>query len=125
MRHTKLMAAALAAGTAFALPACGGGGGGEANNTAVNAMETGFGNVADPSAVETMGNGSEAMNGGALGTGNAAGDGAAGGGNASGTGAAAGNSGADAGTGAGAAGRGTNVGGDAGGNAAGGTSNGM
>ena len=82
MRHSKLAAAAFAGGAALALSACGGGGG-EANNTAMNALESGFGNAADPSAVETMGNGAEAIdmgndaNGGA--GANGSGDSAAGG----------------------------------------------
>ena len=105
MRRSKLLSAAtLAAGAAFALSACGGSGG-EANNTAMNAAQSGFGNAADPSAVETMGNGAEAVDLGA----NAMG------GNAAGAG--------DAGNGSGTATG--NGGGDAGGNAAGGTSNGM
>ena len=59
MRRFKLpAAAALAAGAGLALSACGGSGG-EANNTAMNAAESGVGNAADPSAVETMGNGAE------------------------------------------------------------------
>lgn len=61
MRGSKLPAAAsILASVALALSACGGGGG-EANNTAMNAAQSGFGNAADPSAVETMGNGAEVV----------------------------------------------------------------
>jgi hypothetical protein len=97
MRRSKPRAAfAIAAGAALALSACSGGGG-EENNMAMNAAESGFGNAADPSAVETMGNGAEPVNAGN---------------DVNGTG--------ETGNGAG-----TKAGGDAGGNAAGGTSNGM
>lgn len=123
MRNVKPTAAMLLiAGTALALTACGDGA--ETNNSAMNAADSGFGNVADPTAVETMSNGTD-MNGGAgaIGTGTDAG-GNSGSGSGSGNGQSMGNSnaGADSGTGTGT---GTNVGGDTGGNAAGGTSNGM
>jgi hypothetical protein len=58
MRRFKHAAPSIAIGAALALSACGGGAA-EENNTALNAAQSGFGNSADPSAVETMGNGGE------------------------------------------------------------------
>ncbi len=109
MRHPKSAAGALLAGTALLLAACGGG---EADNAADNVVfDTDFGNLGDPSAVETMGN---AVDPAVETNGTDAGTGPASDGTAPPPPAPDGQPAGPA-----------DVGGDMGGNAAGGTANGM